>query len=84
MMHECEEVRGGNGASVLCLGLGESEREREAEAGVKPNAASWCSRGPLGPDRWARDWRTGTMACPHGGHGLRLVGHCRTESVSMG
>jgi hypothetical protein len=39
MMHECEEVCGGNGASVLRPGLGESERERgrggsEGECGV--------------------------------------------------
>jgi hypothetical protein len=46
------------------------EREREAEAGVKANAVLWCSRGPLGPGRWARGQRMGTTVCPRGGHGL--------------
>jgi hypothetical protein len=33
------------------------------------------------PDRWAHGRRTGAMACPHGGHGLRPVGHFQPPPV---
>jgi hypothetical protein len=72
------ELAGARAAMVARFfhpGLG--EREREAEAEVKEDAASWCSRGPLGPDRWASDRRTDATAHPRGGRFLILVGHCR-------
>jgi hypothetical protein len=63
------QSKGSNGSSVLPPWAWK-EREREAEAVVKANAASWCSRGPLGPDQWAHGRYTDATVRPRDGQFL--------------
>jgi hypothetical protein len=65
-----------------CSALGLERARERAEAEVRAEAAPWCSRDPLGPDRWGRGWRTDATARPHGGNGLRPVGHGRLKKLN--